>query len=202
VILRLLFVIIISASLFSFPLDAKYSKDNSFIYSSHYYIPYIMSYSLFAYAIFNGISTRDNPNTTRFHKASSKALEALLITQLSTEVIKLSSGRKRPNITDSPNDWGYFGSKSFVSGHVSSSSAIVTSYILEYKDDYPVVYLLALIPIHQMIGRVKAQAHWTSDVLAGALLGGLVASTRFYSDNNMLFYFSDTKKYLGFRYSF
>ena len=37
--------------------------------------------------------------------------------------------------------------------------------------DHPGVYALALLPVYDAIGRVKVQAHWQTDVLAGLALG-------------------------------
>jgi undecaprenyl-diphosphatase len=49
----------------------------------------------------------------------------------------------------------------------------VTPYLLEYGQEHPSVYLLALVPLYVGAGRVKNQAHWQSDVLAGWMIGGL-----------------------------
>jgi undecaprenyl-diphosphatase len=50
-------------------------------------------------------------------------------------------------------------------------TAIVTPVMLEYGKDQPAVYALALLPVYDAIARVKVQAHWQTDVLAGAVLG-------------------------------
>ena len=52
-------------------------------------------------------------------------------------------------------------------------SAIVTPFVLEYGHDYPGVYALELLPVYDAIARVKVQAHWQTDVLAGFALGTL-----------------------------
>jgi undecaprenyl-diphosphatase len=43
--------------------------------------------------------------------------------------------------------------------------------MLEYGHDHPAVYALELLPIYDGIARMKVQAHWQSDVLAGFALG-------------------------------
>jgi membrane-associated phospholipid phosphatase len=63
---------------------------------------------------------------------------------------------------------------------VATVTAIVTPFVLEYRQDYPAVYALTLLPIYDAIARVKVQAHWQTDVLAGIALGGL---TGYYAHN-------------------
>ena len=55
----------------------------------------------------------------------------------------------------------------------AEAAALVTPYMLEYGPDQPAVYLLALLPLYVGVGRVKAQAHWQTDVIAGWAVGGL-----------------------------
>ena len=52
-------------------------------------------------------------------------------------------------------------------------TAIVTPFVLEYGNDHPAVYALELLPVYDAIARVKVQAHWQTDVLAGIALGTL-----------------------------
>jgi undecaprenyl-diphosphatase len=63
------------------------------------------------------------------------------------------------------------GNQSFPSGEVTEVSSIVTPFVLEYGHDHPAVYALELLPVYDAIARVKVQAHWQSDVLAGLALG-------------------------------
>jgi len=44
---------------------------------------------------------------------------------------------------------------------------------MEYAGDHPSAYGLLLLPLYVGVGRVKAQAHWQTDVLAGWAVGGL-----------------------------
>ena len=50
-------------------------------------------------------------------------------------------------------------------------SAIVQPFVFEYHNDYPAVYALELLPLYDGVARMKVQAHWQSDVLAGFALG-------------------------------
>ena len=43
--------------------------------------------------------------------------------------------------------------------------------VLEYGPEHPSVYALELLPVYDAIGRLKLQAHWQTDVIAGFALG-------------------------------
>jgi undecaprenyl-diphosphatase len=45
--------------------------------------------------------------------------------------------------------------------------------MIEYGNDQPAVYALALLPLYIGVGRIKNQAHWQSDVAVGWAVGGL-----------------------------
>ena len=49
----------------------------------------------------------------------------------------------------------------------------MTPYLLEYGSEYPAAYALVLLPLYVGTGRVKNQAHWQNDVVAGWAVGGL-----------------------------
>ena len=85
--------------------------------------------------------------------------------------------RARPSMQDNP--WFQGGhNHSFPSGEASVAAGLVTSYILEYVGDYPATYFLALLPLYVGAGRIKNQAHWQTDVLAGWAVGGVSGGTR------------------------
>ena len=52
-------------------------------------------------------------------------------------------------------------------------TAIVTPFIAEYGHDYPAVWGLAVLPLYVGAARLKNQAHWQTDVIAGWAVGGL-----------------------------
>ncbi len=95
---------------------------------------------------------------------------------LVAQVMKVTFSRVRPRDSGpypgDPNLWfqGH-GNQSFPSGEVTAVSSIVTPFVLEYGHDYPAVYALELLPVYDAIARVKVQAHWQTDVLAGFALG-------------------------------
>jgi undecaprenyl-diphosphatase len=82
--------------------------------------------------------------------------------------------RARPGDGDNPCLWFRGGSNySFPSGEASVAAALVTPYVLEFGPDHPAAYALLLLPLYVGVGRIKNQAHWQTDVLAGWVLGGL-----------------------------
>ena len=104
-----------------------------------------------------------------------KSIDASVAAGITAQLMKYAFSRVRPIDSGpggNPNLWfqGH-GNQSFPSGEVTSTSAIVTPFVLEYGPDHPAVYALELLPIYDAIARVKVQAHWQSDVIAGFALG-------------------------------
>ena len=101
-----------------------------------------------------------------------QAIDSSAIAAVSAEAAKHVFTRARPSQTDDPNQWfegsGHY---SFPSGEVTTVTAIVTPFMLEYGSRYPATYALAVLPIYDAIARVKSQAHWQTDVLASWALG-------------------------------
>lgn len=111
-----------------------------------------------------------------------RSVDALAVTSIGTEGLKLAFRRERPSQTANPNRF-FAGThaQSFPSGEVAVMSAAVTPFIVNYGPDHPAVYALALLPVYDAIARVKTRGHWQSDVLVGAAIGtgvGLWATHR------------------------
>ena len=86
-----------------------------------------------------------------------------------------------------PNKWFQGGGHySFPSGEVTAVTAIVTPFVFEYGRDHPEVYALELLPVYDMIARVKSQAHWQTDVLASVALGSLTGYLAHRRDNPLI----------------
>src|SRR5437899_2400618 len=78
---------------------------------------------------------------TRLGKAFWQAIDSSAIGAVSSEALKHIFTRARPDQSSDPNLWfqGH-GHYSFPSGEVTTVSAIVTPFVLEYGHDYPGVY--------------------------------------------------------------
>jgi len=116
-----------------------------------------------------------------FHDAEARdtAIDGLIATALASGIItptlKAVIGRTRPNATTDPLDFHPFSGSdlAFPSGH-ATQAFVVASVISAHSDQLWVsatAYTLA-----GLVGfaRVYHNAHWTSDVVAGALIGTLV----------------------------
>jgi membrane-associated phospholipid phosphatase len=104
-----------------------------------------------------------------------QSTDAFVASGILSIAMKYASSRVRPRDSGpggNPDLWFQGqGNQSFPSGEVTSVTSIVTPVMLEYGPDHPAVYALALLPIYDGIARVKVQAHWQTDVIAGAALG-------------------------------
>jgi PAP2 superfamily len=111
---------------------------------------------------------------SRFGKTMWQGIDAEIFAGVSATAGKYIFTRTRPSATDNPCLWLQHGSNySFPSGEAAVAASLVTPYVLEYASEYPATYALLLIPIYVGAGRVKNQAHWQTDVLAGWAIGGL-----------------------------
>ena len=109
---------------------------------------------------------------TRFGRTNWRSIDALLISAVSTEVLKRTFRRVRPSNTDNPNEWfGTARDRSFPSGEAASFAAAVTPFILEYGHEQTWVYALAALPVYDGYARMKTRGHWQTDVLAGIAIG-------------------------------
>lgn len=111
-----------------------------------------------------------------------RSVDALALGSLTTKGLKRVFRRERPEDTSDPDKF-FSGSKnrSFPSGEVTTMAAVVTPIIMNYREDHPMVYALALLPAYDAVARLKVRGHWQTDVLAGAAIGtgfGIWASRR------------------------
>jgi membrane-associated phospholipid phosphatase len=112
---------------------------------------------------------------TRFGRTLWQSIDASVAGGIASGLLKKTFSRVRPNDGNNPDLWfkGH-GNASFPSGEVTTTSAIVTPLVLEYAADHPAVYALELLPIYDAIARMKVQAHWQTDVIAGFAIGTTV----------------------------
>jgi membrane-associated phospholipid phosphatase len=104
---------------------------------------------------------------------------SLLINSVATDQLKKTFQRHRPSSRDSHNsfDWrkGPKLNVSFPSAHTSNAFTTATVFAIMYKDKKwvsPVAYTLASLV---GLSRIYNNAHWGSDVFAGAAVGFLSA---------------------------
>lgn len=111
----------------------------------------------------------------RLARASRDALEAWIVAQAGTQVLKYSCGRARPWLEEG--DASFAGPAiddarhSFPSGHVSNSWAVLGAYAAEYRDVPAVSVPLWTLAAGVAASRVHDDEHWLSDVVSGALIG-------------------------------
>jgi undecaprenyl-diphosphatase len=89
--------------------------------------------------------------------------------------LKRVFGRARPEANQGPDAW-FRGRccQSFPSGEVTLQASFVTPIILNHAAQHPWVWALEALPLYDGVARMKSQAHWQSDVLAGWALGTAV----------------------------
>ncbi len=111
-----------------------------------------------------------------------QTVDASVISGLGAVVLKRATGRARPYQGNDPNAW-FKGSccESFPSGEVTLQASFVTPFIANYARENPWVWGLEILPVYDAVARLKSQAHWQTDVIAGWVLGtgvGYWATTR------------------------
>ena len=95
-------------------------------------------------------------------------LEALLISGVATEVLKLAVKRERPNNGNH---------NSFPSGHATMTATMAASISEMYDWDLRLAIPLYLTTAFVGATRIQADEHWLSDVIAGITLGTLVGAS-------------------------
>jgi len=105
-------------------------------------------------------------------------IEAGIFSSITVEGLKFAAERARPNATLSPNDWRSGGS-SFPSLHAGAAFAIGTVFAESGDDEYRWIRRFIGYGVAGATGylRLHDNAHWLSDVVAGAAVG--VATAHF-----------------------
>ena len=110
-----------------------------------------------------------------------EAIDASAVSGIGAVALKHIFSRARPDQGGNPNKW-FQGSccQSFPSGEVTLQASFVTPFIANYASQNPWIWTLEALPLYDSIARMKAQAHWQTDVIGGWALGSAVGywSTR------------------------
>jgi PAP2 superfamily len=102
-----------------------------------------------------------------------QAIDSTAASSVAAQALKYIFSRARPSQGKGPDKW-FQGAccRSFPSGEVTLQAGFVTPIIIdEAARGHPWIWALELLPLYDGIGRLKQQAHWQSDVLAGWALG-------------------------------
>ena len=101
-----------------------------------------------------------------------QTLDSSIISGIASGILKRAFGRARPDQGGNPNEW-FRGSccESFPSGEVTLQASFVTPFIANYAKENPWIWGLEVLPVYDALARLKSQAHWQSDVIAGWALG-------------------------------
>jgi hypothetical protein len=111
---------------------------------------------------------------TRLGKTLWQGIDSVAISSAAEGVGKRIFTRARPGAGNDPCMWFKGGSNySFPSGEAAVAAGLVAPMVFEYAHDNPVAYSLLLVPAYVGVARIKNQAHWQSDVIAGWAIGGL-----------------------------
>jgi membrane-associated phospholipid phosphatase len=159
-----------------FGIDHELARDDDGIWSRKYQLT--LEYGVIATEIGGALWLG---NDDKLGHSMWQSLDSSLISGLIADALKVAVSRARPDQGDNPN--AFFkgsGNESFPSGEVTLQASFVTPLIVNYAKDNPWIWSLEVLPVYDAIGRLKSQAHWQSDVIAGWVIGtgiGYWAST-------------------------
>lgn len=149
-------------------IDHEWAYDNSGIWARHYQLD--LEYGVIAV---EGIGALWLGDDEHWGHEFWQSIDSTVLATASAEILKYAFSRARPYQNEGPGKW-FQGSccQSFPSGEVTLQASFVTPIILaeNARGDYW-IWALELLPIYDGIGRLKQQAHWQTDVLAGWVLG-------------------------------
>jgi membrane-associated phospholipid phosphatase len=127
----------------------------------------------FAYAAFLGDSDG--------YRETWSLVEAGVLSTVTGEVLSYAAGRQRPDGSTSPNRWRA-GGDSFPSVHTTAAFAVGTVFAESGNDEYRWIRRIIGYGVagYTAYERIKENAHWTSDTVAGTAIG--IATARFVLD--------------------
>lgn len=171
-------------------IDRRLSRNTGGIYAAQDAVPVVLALASGGCALWEGTASR-------LGRSCWESAESVAIGGVSAVALQYITGRQAPSSTADPGHWFSGGRGSFPSLHVTVSTAAVTPLILEYVHDDPWVAGLALLPAYEMVARVKAQEHWQTDVIAGAVLGAATGWFEYERKSPFVFYLLPGGAYAG-----
>jgi membrane-associated phospholipid phosphatase len=136
-----------------------------------YIVPALGLFYLYGYAAEN----------SKAEETALLGVESFLISGAFTQVLKFSTHRYRPEDSDRYDRWdgpSFSGSNlSFASGDATAAFSVATVIASEYDDKAWVPPLAYSIATLTALARINDNAHWASDVFAGAAIGYFTAKT-------------------------
>ncbi len=114
------------------------------------------------------------------------ALQSTIVTGAFTESLKYLTHKHRPASGDLNSIiWDGPSTKkqnlSFPSGHAAHSFAVATVFANQYRDRKIIPFVAYSLALTCSASRINDNQHWATDVISGALIGHLVASSIFNS---------------------
>jgi undecaprenyl-diphosphatase len=151
-------------------IDHAWALDQSGIWARHYQTA--LQVSVIAVEVGGALWLG---NDDRLGHTFWQTIDSSVVAGIASEALKLTFSRARPNQGNDPDKWfqGHC-CESFPSGEVTLQASFVTPLIVNYRRDTPWIWALELLPLYDSIARLKSQAHWQTDVLAGWALGSAV----------------------------
>ena len=158
-------------------IDHRLSFDDSGIWARHNQLA--LEYGVIAVEAGGALALGANDP---FGRTLWQTIDASVASALVAQAAKYAFSRERPGPGNDPNAW-FKGRccQSFPSGEVTLQAAFVTPIIANEHAEHPWVWALEALPVYDAIARMKVQAHWQTDVLAGFALGtgfGILATKR------------------------
>lgn len=135
-----------------------------------------------------GLATRSRT----FTGAGAAAIQAITVTIATTTILKLATGRPWPNHGGDPDDpyrlehpewarefrpFNTDGAWSWPSGHTSVGVSLAAALTGYFVDKPWVAWMSYPFAAAVGLGMIVGEHHWTSDVLAGAMLGQMIGFT-------------------------
>jgi hypothetical protein len=112
------------------------------------------------------------------HREAYDMVEAAGFSLVDAYALKFVAGRERPDQTSDPDKWRSSGGSSFPSTHAAAAFAIGAVLAESGSDDYRWVRRFlgyGAVAGYTAFERLKHNAHWLSDDVAGAEIGGATA---------------------------